>query len=366
MSKSQLHPLGYESKIAHLSTGHYYRYADIHPPENVKTIATALLLHGFPDSAAAHNESASYGWRHQIKGWTSRGIRLIIPDTLGYYGSSQPSSPEDYSTKRQSDDLEELVRYAGVPKEDKIIIISHDWGSVTAGRLIQFKPDLVKAAAVFCVPFFPPSPQYIPLEKFSEQFPNMEYQVFLASPESTAILDANAERFIRLTYTSAWQRDAGEVPSLERAGVIEGWLKDESKDVVPELLSQEVRPYHLFFSHRELAHVKCSQELTTILSEIKAGKGFGAMLNYYRVGQINYEAEKGLPHDVRPDLPKLIVTPSADPFLPPAVTQYAQTLLKNVDVVWLDGLCGHWVQLEKPQEIEKIVGEWVEKIIAHS
>ncbi|GAB1527786.1 hypothetical protein RhiTH_010974 [Rhizoctonia solani] len=337
MSKSQLYPLGYESKIAHLSTGHYYRYADIHPPENVKTIATALLLHGFPDSAAAHNESASYGWRHQIKGWTSRGIRLIIPDTLGYYGSSQPSSPEDYSTKRQSDDLEELVRYAGVPKEDKIIIISHDWGSVTAGRLIQFKPDLVKAAAVFCVPFFPPSPQYIPLEKFSEQFPNMEYQVFLASPESTAILDANAERFIRLTYTSARQRDAGEVPSLERAGVIEGWLKDESKDVVPELLSQE--------------------ELTTILSEIKAGKGFGAMLNYYRVGQINYEAEKGLPHDVRPDLPKLIVTPSADPFLPPAVTQYAQTLLKNVDVVWLDGLCGHWVQLEKPQEIEKIVGD---------
>ncbi|CAE6398434.1 unnamed protein product [Rhizoctonia solani] len=338
MSKSQLHPLGYESKIAHLSTGHYYRYVDIHPPENVKTIATALLLHGFPDSA--------YGWRHQIKGWTGRGIRLIIPDTLGYYGSSQPSSPEDYSTKRQSDDLEELVRYAGVPKEDKIIIISHDWGSVTAGRLIQFKLDLVKAAAVFCVPFFPPSPQYIPLEKFSEQFPNMEYQVFLASPESTAILDANAERFIRLTYTSARQRDAGEVPSLERAGVIEGWLKDESKDVVPELLSQE--------------------ELTTILSEIKAGTGFGAMLNYYRVGQINYEAEKGLPHDVRPDLPKLIVTPSADPFLPPAVTQYAQTLLKNVDVVWLDGLCGHWVQLEKPQEIEKIVGEWVEKTIAHS
>ncbi|GAB1527950.1 hypothetical protein RhiTH_011139 [Rhizoctonia solani] len=315
MSKSQLHPLGYESKVAHLSTGHYYRYVDVHPPENVKTIATALLLHGFPDSA------------------------------------SQPSSPEDYSTKRQSDDLEELVRYAGVPKEDKIIIISHDWGSVTAGRLIQFKPDLVKAAAVFCVPFFPPSPQYIPLEKFSEQFPNMEYQVFLASPESTAILDANAERFIRLIYTSARQRDAGEVPSLERAGAIEGWLKDESKDVVPELLSQEVS------GTPSPVSVNLNETYPRLIR---------AMLNYYRVGQINYEAEKDLPHDIRPDLPKLIVTPSADPFLPPAVTQYAQTLIKNVEVAWLDGLCGHWVQLEKPQEIEKIVGEWVEKTIAHN
>jgi hypothetical protein len=51
MSRSQLHPLGYESKVAHLSTGHYYRYVDVDPPEGVKHIATALLLHGFPDSA---------------------------------------------------------------------------------------------------------------------------------------------------------------------------------------------------------------------------------------------------------------------------------------------------------------------------
>ncbi|CEL62395.1 Bifunctional epoxide hydrolase 2 OS=Sus scrofa GN=EPHX2 PE=2 SV=1 [Rhizoctonia solani AG-1 IB] len=183
MSRSQLHPLGYESKVAHLSTGHYYRYVDVDPPEGVKHIATALLLHGFPDSA--------YGWRHQVKGWSGRGIRLIIPDTLGYYGSSQPTTPEDYSTKRQSDDLEELIHQAGVPKEEKIIIISHDWGSMTTSRLIQFKPNLAKGAIAFCVPFFPPSPQYIPLEELSKQSPNMEYQVFFASPESTELLDAH-------------------------------------------------------------------------------------------------------------------------------------------------------------------------------
>ncbi|CEL62396.1 hypothetical protein RSOLAG1IB_10437 [Rhizoctonia solani AG-1 IB] len=118
-SKSQLHPLGYESKFANVTSGHSYRYVDVHPPEGVKLLATALLLHGFPDSA--------YGWRHQVKGWSGRGIRLIIPDTLGYYGSSQPINLEDYSTKRQSDDLEELVHQAGVPKNEKIIVIAHDW-----------------------------------------------------------------------------------------------------------------------------------------------------------------------------------------------------------------------------------------------
>ncbi|CAE6454382.1 unnamed protein product [Rhizoctonia solani] len=252
MSQSQLHPLGYESKVSHLSKGHYYRYVDVHPPEGVKNIATALLLHGFPDSA--------YGWRHQVKGWSRRGIRLIIPDTLGYYGSSQPKDSEDYSTKRQSDDLEELIRHAGVSEDEKIVVISHDWGAVTTGRLIQFKPNLAKGAITFCVPFFPPSPQYIALEKFSEQFPNMEYQVFFASPESTALLDANIDRFISVIYTSAKQKELGEVPSLERTGVIEAWLKDQSKTVTPELLSKE--------------------ELDTIISEIKAGVGFGAMFNY--------------------------------------------------------------------------------------
>lgn len=68
-----------------------------------------------------------YGWRHQVKGWSQRGIRLIIPDTIGYTGSSQPTNPQEYALKLQSDDLEELVHQAGVPEGEKIILIAHDW-----------------------------------------------------------------------------------------------------------------------------------------------------------------------------------------------------------------------------------------------
>ncbi|CAE6463596.1 unnamed protein product [Rhizoctonia solani] len=249
MSTAQTHPLGYESKIAHLSTGHYYRYVDIHPPEGVKTIVTALLLHGFPDSA--------YGWRHQVKGWSGRGIRLIVPDALGYNGSSQPTNPEDYAMKRQCDDLEELVHQAGILSGERIIVIAHDWGAGIANRLIEFKSELVKGAANLCIPFAPPSPQYISLEKYIELLPNFQYQSFFASPESAAILDANLDRFMRLIYTSAKQVAAGEVPSLEKAGVIKTWINDKTKTVMPELLSQE--------------------ELDIMLSEIKAGVGLGCV-----------------------------------------------------------------------------------------
>ncbi|KAF8713270.1 Ndr family, partial [Rhizoctonia solani] len=219
MVNSQSHPLGYESKVIGLSGRHFYRYVDVHPPEGTKTIITALLLHGFPDSA------------------------------------SQPTTLEDYSTQRQSDDLEQLVHRAGVPEGEKIVVIAHDWGAITANRLIQFKPYLFKAAVNLCVPFIPRSPEYVPLENLIELYPNFQYQAFLASHESTAIMNANVERFIQVMFTSAKQREEGKVPDLEKTGVIENWLKDQSQTVTSELLTKE--------------------ESDTMVDEIKAGVGFG-------------------------------------------------------------------------------------------
>ncbi|KAG8745347.1 hypothetical protein FRC10_008206 [Ceratobasidium sp. 414] len=333
---SQLHPLGYESKTANLSTGHHYRYVDIHPPQGVKTIATALLLHGFPDSA--------YGWRHQVKGWSNRGIRLIIPDALGYTGTSQPTDPEEYSFKRQSDNYEALIQHIGLPEGEKIILIAHDWGAGTANRLAQFKPDLVKGVANLCVPFYKPAKKYIPIENIVAVLPNFEYQLFFTSPEAAGIIDANLEKFIGIIYSSAKQVESGEVPSFEKKGLIESWLKDGTKHVHPALLTEE--------------------EFATIVAEIKAGVGFAAMLNYYRTRKFNYELEKDLPQEYRPEMPKLQVIPSADPAIPAHMTATIEKEFQNIEVVRLEGLCGHWVQLERPAEIEKVVGDWVERMAA--
>ncbi|KAG8698249.1 hypothetical protein FRC09_007332 [Ceratobasidium sp. 395] len=300
---SQLHLLGYESKTAQLPTGHFYRYVDIHPPQGVKPIVTALLLHGFPDSA--------YGWRHQVKGWSRRGIRLIIPDALGYTGSSQPLDPEEYSHKRQSDNYEALVRQIGLREGEKIILIAHDWGSAAANRLAQFKPDLIKGVANLCVPFFKPLLHYVPTEKLVEVLPNLEYQLFFISPEAVNVIDANIEKFISIMYISAAQVESGAAPSFEKKGVIEAWLKDNSKN-----------------------------------------------------RKLNYETEKDLPQDYRPEMPKLLILPNADPAIPLSMSANVEKEFQNIEVVRLEGSCGHWVQLERPAEIEKIVGEWVERMTA--
>jgi soluble epoxide hydrolase/lipid-phosphate phosphatase len=88
------------------------------------------------------------------------------------------------------------------------------------------------------------------------------------------------------------------------------------------------------------------------------------MLNYYRNRKFNYEFEKDLPQDYRPEMPKLLVIPTADPAIPTHLSANAEKDFQNIEVVRLDGLCGHWVQLEKPSEVEKVVGEWVERTVA--
>ncbi|KAF8609745.1 alpha/beta-hydrolase [Ceratobasidium sp. AG-I] len=333
MSLPQMHPLGYESKTANLPSGHHYRYADISPPPGTKTIATALLLHGFPDSA--------YGWRNQVKGWSSRGIRLIVPDSIGYAGSSQPLNPEEYSFKSQSDDLEALVRIAGVPENEQVVVIGHDWGAVTGTRLSQFKPNLVKGVINLCVPFSVPPQQYISLEELVAMLPNFQYQLFFAAEDSATLIDANLEKFIHSVYVTPEQYASGEAPPFEKAGVFEAFLKDDTKSLTSAILSKE--------------------EFDTMITEIRGGLGFAAMLNYYRTNRINFELEGDLPQEYRPEMPKLLIIPIADPALPLSMFADSEKNFKAIEVVKLEGICGHWVQLEKPGEVEKIIGEWVER-----
>lgn len=50
-----------------------------------------LFLHGFP--------SSSYDWRHQISFFQQEGYGIIVPDLLGYGGTSKPLETSLYNGK---------------------------------------------------------------------------------------------------------------------------------------------------------------------------------------------------------------------------------------------------------------------------
>ncbi len=85
-----------------------------------------LCLHGFPDNARS--------FRFQLPAFAKAGYRVIAPTLRGYEPSSQPND-EDYSLATIARDVIAWLDHLG---EDSVHLVGHDWGagiSYVAGAL---------------------------------------------------------------------------------------------------------------------------------------------------------------------------------------------------------------------------------------
>jgi haloalkane dehalogenase len=86
-----------------------------------------VALHG--------NPSWSYYWRTLVAGLSDR-YRVIVPDHVGMGLSDKPddylaSKPRyDYTLQSRVDDLEALLRHAGVDDATPVTLAVHDWGGM--------------------------------------------------------------------------------------------------------------------------------------------------------------------------------------------------------------------------------------------
>ena len=86
-----------------------------------------LMLHG--------NPSWSYYWRTLVAGLSDR-YRCIVPDHVGMGLSDKPDDDKgatpryDYTLQSRVDDLEALLRHAGVDDATPVTLAVHDWGGM--------------------------------------------------------------------------------------------------------------------------------------------------------------------------------------------------------------------------------------------
>jgi soluble epoxide hydrolase/lipid-phosphate phosphatase len=125
-------------------------------------LSTVFLVHGWPD--------LSLGWRYQVPLLVSLGLRVVVPDMMGYGGTDAPESPTFYTYKRASDDLAELAKQIGA---SSIILGGHDWGGAVVYRFALRYPKLVSAVISVCTPFAPPRKEFVD----ATVLPNFKYQV---------------------------------------------------------------------------------------------------------------------------------------------------------------------------------------------
>jgi pimeloyl-ACP methyl ester carboxylesterase len=111
-----------------------------------------LLCHGWPE--------LSYSWRHQIPVLAQAGYRVVAPDMRGYGGSAVPHAIDDYAITDLVGDMVALVAALG---ETRACIVGHDWGANVAWSAALLRPDLFTAVAALSVPHRPRSAAAAPL-----------------------------------------------------------------------------------------------------------------------------------------------------------------------------------------------------------
>lgn len=207
------------SQIITLSTGHSYSYLYNQPATGCNP--TLLFLHGFPSSA--------YDFRHQVAHFTSLGYGVLVPDLLGYGGTSQPLDVQKYSMTRMAQEIIEILDHENI---SRVVGISHDWGSALLSTLLRRHHQRFDGF-VFMATYYGAAHPYsgdsvydyeklkvMSLEKFG--FNAFGHTVFLGDAERAGrLLDENIESF----YDLVWAKDQELWKKyFRREGGIEEWV----------------------------------------------------------------------------------------------------------------------------------------------
>ena len=143
----------------------------------------ALCLHGFPDSA--------HSWRHLLPALAGAGFRAVAPFTRGYHPTSL--APDGmYQTGALSADANALHEVLG--GDGDAVIIGHDWGAPSAYGAAASEPARWRRVVGMSVP---PGPAVgAALVGNLDQISRSWYMFFFQHPLADMVVPANDHAFI--------------------------------------------------------------------------------------------------------------------------------------------------------------------------
>lgn len=290
-----------------------------------------VLVHGWPESW--------YSWRHQIPALAAAGYRVATPDVRGYGGSDKPEPIAAYAIQEMCADIAGLVTALG---ETRAILIGHDWGAPIVWNTALFHPERVSAVAGLSVPHTGrgPAPR---IELFQRIYKDrFFYQLYFQTP---GVAEAELEADVRLSLRKIYYWASGE-------GIKAGPRVDKPANarLLDGLVDPDPFPAWL-----------TPADLDYYVAEFRQS-GFRGPLNRYRTATLDF-AQQAAVADQRIEQPAAFIAGSLDPvlrFVPGVdLIELMRDRTRDLRLLKLVDGAGHWVQQERPGEVNTALLEFL-------
>ncbi|MEV4438860.1 alpha/beta hydrolase [Streptomyces sp. NPDC049577] len=290
-----------------------------------------LLVHGFPETW--------YSWRHQLPVLAAAGYRAVAVDVRGYGRSSKPAAVDAY---RMLDLVADNVAVVHALGEESAVVVGHDWGANIAASSALLRPEVFRAVGLLSVPYAPRGGTR-PSDVFTRMGGDEELYVsyFQEPGRAEAEIEPDVRGWLAGLY-AALSADTMPGPGAPDPHFIGkgGTMRDRFP----------IGRLPAWLSESDLA----------VYAEEFERTGLTAALNRYRNMDRDWEdlaAFDGAPITQ----PSLFIGGAVDAsttWLADAIEAYPVTLPGLVSSHLLDD-CGHWIQQERPAEVNRFLTDWL-------
>ena len=294
-----------------------------------------VLCHGFPELA--------YSWRHQLTALAGAGFRAIAPDQRGYGASDRPEAIADYDIHHLCGDMAGLLDALDI---EKAVFCGHDWGGFVVWAMPILYPERTAGVIGVNTPYFPrgPEPPTAMMRKLVAGQVEKMYILWFQEPGvADPVLAANTRAvFEKLMRGGVEPAAAAAAFSGEAQGARGGF---------------EMNPFRRIQEFDPLGEpIMPDAELEVFIATFEE-TGFTGGVNWYRNFDRNWESVPEIGVE-KIEVPSLMVTAEWDPVLRPEMAAGMSSLVTDLETVMIEK-CGHWTQQEKPEELNRILLNWL-------
>jgi len=294
-----------------------------------------LMCHGWPE--------LWYSWRHQLAALADAGFHAVAPDMRGFGATSAPDDVAAYTILHNVGDMVALVSALGAPRA---LIVGHDWGAPVAWHCALLRPDLFPAVVAMSVPHRRRGP-LPPLDTLRRAGKSDYYYLYF---QEQAAEDEFA-RDARYTLARILSIGSGDTPRDDKMSM----YVDRAKGFLGKPHGTVLRPPWL------------SEADIDMFAAEYARTGFRGGLNWYRNIDRNWELTAPW-HDAKIMQPALFIAGTRDAVITGSIGQRALDEMDNVvpnlrGEILLEG-AGHWIQQERPAEVNAALIEFAREHLA--